>query len=79
MNQEYARVSVEMPENDTKKTLHHELTYEVENPDIQDEYTVKFWWPLMTEDESKKIRVELDHEQKVIRLGCFFYDLKVCW
>ena len=31
-----------MPENDTMKTLHHELTYEVENPDIQDEYTVKF-------------------------------------
>ena len=30
----------------------------------------------MTEDESKKVRVELDHEQKVIRLGCFFYDLK---
>ena len=30
----------------------------------------------MTEDESKKIRVELDHEQKVIRLGCWFYDLK---
>ena len=30
----------------------------------------------MTEDESKKIRVELDHENKVIRLGCWFYDLK---
>ena len=30
----------------------------------------------MSEDESKKIRVELDHEQKVIRLGCWFYDLK---
>ena len=44
MKQEYARVSVEMPENDTKKTLHQELTYEVENPDIKDEYTVKFWW-----------------------------------
>jgi hypothetical protein len=42
MNQEYARVSVEMPGNDTKKTLRHELTYEIENPDIQDEYTVKF-------------------------------------
>ena len=70
MKQEYARVSVEMPEYDTKKTLHHELTYEIENPDIKDEYTVKFWWPVMTEDENKKIRVELDHEQKVIRLGC---------
>ena len=42
MTQEYARVTVEMPENDTKKTLHHELTYEIENNDIQDEYTVKF-------------------------------------
>ena len=42
MKQEYARVSVEMPENNIKKTLHHELTYEVENNDIQDEYTVKF-------------------------------------
>ena len=42
MKQEYARESVEMPGNDTKKTLRHELTYEIENPDIQDEYTVKF-------------------------------------
>ena len=74
MKQEYARVSVEMPENDTKKTLHHELTYEVENPDIKDEYTVKFWSPAMTEDESKKIRVELDHEQKVIRQGLPLYQ-----
>ena len=30
----------------------------------------------MTEDESKKIQVELDHENKVIRLGCWFYDFK---
>ena len=42
MTQEYARVSVEIPENDIKKTFHHEQTYEIENPDIQDEYTVKF-------------------------------------
>ena len=42
MKQEYARVSVEMPENEEKKTLRHELTYEIENNDIQDEYTVKF-------------------------------------
>ena len=42
MKQEYARVSVEMPENDEKKTLRQELTYEIENDDIQDEYTVKF-------------------------------------
>jgi hypothetical protein len=42
MKQEYARVSVEMPENEEKNTLHQELTYEIENNDIQDEYTVKF-------------------------------------
>ena len=32
----------QMPETDTKMTLHHELTDEIENNDIQDEYTVKF-------------------------------------
>jgi len=42
MKQEYARVSMEIPENEEKKTLRHELTYEIENNDIQDEYTVKF-------------------------------------
>lgn len=42
MKQEYARVSIEMPENEDKKTLCQELTYEIENDDIQDEYTVKF-------------------------------------
>lgn len=42
MKQEYARVSMEMPENEEKKTLRQELTYEIENNDIQDEYTVKF-------------------------------------
>jgi len=42
MKQEYARVSMEMPENENKKTLRQELTYEIENDDIQDEYTVKF-------------------------------------
>jgi hypothetical protein len=43
MNQEYARVSVEMPENDKKKNPRsHVLTYEVENSDIQDEFTLKF-------------------------------------
>ena len=41
MKQEYARVSMEMPENDEKKTLRHEVTFEIENNDIQDEYTVK--------------------------------------
>ena len=42
MIQEYARVSVEMPENEDKKSLHQELTYEIENNDINDEYTIKF-------------------------------------
>ena len=42
MTQEYARVSVEMPENEDKKCLRQELTYEIENNDIQDEYTIKF-------------------------------------
>ena len=41
MKQEYARVSVEMPENEDKKSLPQELTYEIENRDINDEYTVK--------------------------------------
>ena len=42
MKQEYARVSVEMPENEDKKALRQGLIYEIENNDIQDEYTVKF-------------------------------------
>ena len=42
MKQEYARVSIEIPENEDKKTLRQELAYEIENDDIQDEYTVKF-------------------------------------
>ncbi|WP_255327033.1 MULTISPECIES: hypothetical protein [unclassified Prevotella] len=42
MNQEYARVSVEMPENENKNTLSQNLTYEVENKDIKDEFTLKF-------------------------------------
>ena len=52
MKQQYARVTLEMPENEYKKSLHHaldlgrfackELTYEIENRDINDEYTVKF-------------------------------------
>ena len=41
MIQEYARVSVEMPENNNK-SLCQELTYEIENNDIQDEFTIKF-------------------------------------
>ena len=42
MIQEYARVSVEMPDNEDKKSLRQELTYEIENNDINDEFTVKF-------------------------------------
>ena len=42
MKQQYARVTLEMPENEDKKSLHRELTYEIENPDISDEFTVKF-------------------------------------
>jgi len=42
MKQQYARVSLEIPENKDRKSLHQELTYEIETPDIKDEYTVKF-------------------------------------
>ena len=42
MKQQYARVTQEMPENEGKKFLHQELIYEIENPDIKDEYTIKF-------------------------------------
>ena len=42
MKQQYARVTLEMPENVDKKSLHQELTYEIENPDINDEFTIKF-------------------------------------
>ena len=39
---QYARASVEMPENEDKKSLRQELTYEIENNDIKDEFTIKF-------------------------------------
>ena len=42
MNQEFARVSVEIPENKDKKSLSQKLTYEIENNDINDDFTVKF-------------------------------------
>ena len=42
MKQQYARVTLEMPENKDKKSLRQELTYEIENSDINDEYTVKY-------------------------------------
>lgn len=31
-----------MPENEKTKSLHQESTYEIENRDINEEYTVKF-------------------------------------
>ena len=42
MKQQYARVTLVIPEYKEKKSLHQELTYESENRDINDEYTVKF-------------------------------------
>lgn len=42
MIQEYARVSEKMPKNEDKKPLRQELTYEIENNDIKNEYVVKF-------------------------------------
>lgn len=42
MIQEYARVSVEMPENEEKKSLHQEQTYEIGKIDIKEEFSVKF-------------------------------------
>ena len=42
MTQEYARVTVAMPENEEKQPVRQELTYEIENRDINDEFTVKF-------------------------------------
>ena len=42
MKQQYARVTLVIPEYKEKKSLHQELTYEIENRNINDEYTVKF-------------------------------------
>lgn len=42
MTQEYARVTVAMPENEEKQPVRQELAYEIENHDINDEFTVKF-------------------------------------
>ena len=42
MTQEYARVTVAMPENEEKQPVRQELAYEIENRDINDEFTVKF-------------------------------------
>ena len=42
MTREYARVTVAMPENEEKQPVRQELAYEIENRDINDEFTVKF-------------------------------------
>ena len=42
MTQQYARATVAMPESEDKKSRSQELAYEIENRDINDEYTVKF-------------------------------------
>ena len=39
---QYARVIVAMPENEEKQPVRKELAYEIENRDINDEFTVKF-------------------------------------
>jgi hypothetical protein len=39
---QYARATVAMPKNEDKKSLRQELTYEIENNDIKDEFTIKF-------------------------------------
>ena len=39
---QYARATVAMPENEEKQLVRQELAYEIENRDINDEFTVKF-------------------------------------
>ena len=39
---QYARATVAMPENEEKQPVRQELAYEIENHDINDEFTVKF-------------------------------------
>jgi hypothetical protein len=39
---QYARAAVAMPENEEKQPVRQELAYEIENRDINDEFTVKF-------------------------------------
>ena len=41
-NGQYARVSVAMPENVDKQPVRQELAYEIENRNINDEFTIKF-------------------------------------
>ena len=42
MTREYARVTVAMPANEEKQPVRQELAYEIENRDINDEFTIKF-------------------------------------
>ena len=42
MTRQYARATVAMPENEDKQPVRQELAYEIENRDINDEFTVKF-------------------------------------
>ena len=39
---QYARATVAMPENEKTQPVRQELAYEIENRDINDEFTVKF-------------------------------------
>ena len=39
---QYARATVAMPENEEKQPVRQKLAYEIENRDINDEFTVKF-------------------------------------
>ena len=41
-NGQYARATAAMPENEDKKFRSQELAYEIENRDINDDFTVKF-------------------------------------
>ena len=42
MTQLYARATLVMPENEDKQPVRQELAYEIENRDINDEFTIKF-------------------------------------
>ena len=42
MTREYARATIAMPANEEKQPVRQELAYEIENHDINDEFTVKF-------------------------------------
>ena len=39
---QYARATVAMPENENKQLVRQELAYEIENRDINDEFTIRF-------------------------------------